>query len=159
MLLVGQELAQEVQVLVAPRLDLHEVVGASDGGSQDQEHDLGKRVDHLPGLARVLERGEMVENGDLPSHGGPLPIQRPTMNHTEPGLGNPTRPNLTRIQAIALYHRPGALSLDLLRCYEGRERFHQGRLNGPRAGGESLGAPASGQPGKRGERAWRSGPS
>ena len=45
--LVGQEPAQEVEVDFAPVLDLDEVIGADDGGAQDQQQDFGERVKHL----------------------------------------------------------------------------------------------------------------
>jgi hypothetical protein len=58
---VGQEPAQEGQMLSAPQPRLDEVVSAGQGGGQHQEQDLRQRVEHLPGLARILQRREMIQ--------------------------------------------------------------------------------------------------
>ena len=58
---VGQEAAQEGQVLPAPEPDLGHVVGPGQGGAEQQEQDLGQRVEHLGPLPWVLQRSEVVE--------------------------------------------------------------------------------------------------
>ena len=57
---VGQEAAQERQVLPAPQPRLDQVVGPGQGGGQHQEQDLRQRRKHLPGLARILQRRKMA---------------------------------------------------------------------------------------------------
>ena len=85
-----------------PRLD--EVVSAGQGGGQHQEQGLRQRVEHLPRLARILERREMIQQGDSrssPCHERLVQSARHPMNHTELDCGIPF---LTRslLQAIAL---------------------------------------------------------
>ena len=67
---VGQEAAQESQVLPAPEPRLDEIVRARQGGGQHQEQDLRQRIEHLPGLARVLQRREMSSK-EMPD---PVPV-------------------------------------------------------------------------------------
>ena len=57
---VGQEAAQEVQALLAPRPDLHEVVHAAQRGAQHQQQGLGQRIHDPPMLAWVLQRREVI---------------------------------------------------------------------------------------------------
>src|SRR5438552_14397152 len=52
-------------MLVAPLLDLDEIIGAGQRCSQRQQQKLGQRIDHLPRLPWVFQRREMVEQGDL----------------------------------------------------------------------------------------------
>jgi hypothetical protein len=66
---VGQEAAQERQVLLAPHLDLDEVVRPRQGSAQQEQQDLRQAVEHLGRLARVLQDGEVVEQGGA---GGPV---------------------------------------------------------------------------------------
>src|SRR5487761_2765070 len=71
---VGQGPAQEVEMDFAPVLDLDEIVGSDDGGTQDQQQDFGKRVKHLDELSRVFQRCKVVEQGrglGRVVHGGP----------------------------------------------------------------------------------------
>jgi hypothetical protein len=63
--LVAQERAQEGQMLIAPLLDLDEIIGASQRCSQCQKQKLGQRIDHLPRLPRVFQRRKMLEQCDL----------------------------------------------------------------------------------------------
>jgi hypothetical protein len=60
-----QEPAQEGQVLAAPEPGFDEILRPRQRRAQDQQHDLRQRIDHLPGLARVLERREMFNQGPL----------------------------------------------------------------------------------------------
>lgn len=60
-----REATEKVQVLPAPVLDLDEVVGAGKRGTQHQQQDLRQRIDHLPGLTRVLQGAEIVQQGCL----------------------------------------------------------------------------------------------
>ena len=59
--LVGQEAAQEVDALLAPQLDLHEILHAAERRTEHHEQDLLKRVQHSPRLAWVLQRREVIE--------------------------------------------------------------------------------------------------
>ncbi len=65
--LIGQEAAQKVQALLAPQLDLDEILHAAQRRAQHQEHDLRQRVDHPPLLTRIAQRRKMVEKRDRPS--------------------------------------------------------------------------------------------
>src|SRR3954452_9942088 len=58
---VGQEAAQEGQVLAAPERDLDEVVRAGQRPAEQEEDDPGQGVEHLGLLPRVLEGREVVE--------------------------------------------------------------------------------------------------
>ena len=53
--LVGQEPAQEIQAVCAPFLDLDEVLRPAQRRAQHQKQEFRQRVDHLPGLPRVLK--------------------------------------------------------------------------------------------------------
>jgi hypothetical protein len=58
---VGQEAAQEGQVLPAPDPDLGHVVRSGQRGAEQQEQDLGQGIEHLGLLPRILQSGEVVE--------------------------------------------------------------------------------------------------
>mgnify|MGYP003126639628 CR=1 FL=1 len=68
--LEGQEPAQKLQFPAAPPLDLGEILGAGQRPAQDDQQDLLKRIDHLPGLPRIIEGGEVIEKGRA-GHGKP----------------------------------------------------------------------------------------
>jgi hypothetical protein len=53
-----------------PSFDLAEILGPGHRPAQDDQQDLGRRIDDLPGSARVLEGGKMVEKAGL-GHRGP----------------------------------------------------------------------------------------
>ena len=100
---VGLEAPQESQPLATPGLDLDEVIGPSQRGGQHQQQDLRQRVDHLPGLPRVLQGGEMVQQG-CSGHARLAQSSRHPMNHTKSDCGIPfLRPS--NVQAIALAER------------------------------------------------------
>jgi hypothetical protein len=56
---IRAEPAQDVQVLSAPQGNLNKVVRSRNGRAQQQQQDFRQRIQHLAGLARVVERGEM----------------------------------------------------------------------------------------------------
>jgi hypothetical protein len=77
---VGPEAAQEGQLLLAPELDLDEIVRAGQGGAEQEQQDLGQGVEHLGLLPRVLQGREPVEQqraGGL-GHGRLLPGRSPS---------------------------------------------------------------------------------
>jgi hypothetical protein len=81
----GREAAQEGQVLVAPEPDRDDVVRSRQRRAEQEKEDLGQRVEHLGDLARVLQRGELVEQtraGGL-AHGCLRSWERPP-TRTEP---------------------------------------------------------------------------
>jgi len=59
--IVRQEPAQEGQPLHAPEPDLDEILHARQDRAQGQQQDLRQRIDHPPALARIRQRGKMVE--------------------------------------------------------------------------------------------------
>ena len=64
--MVGQEAAQEVEMRLAPGGDPFVVVVVGDGAAYHQQQDLGQRMRHAPGLARVLDRAEVLEQRAQP---------------------------------------------------------------------------------------------
>ena len=56
-----QQAAQEVLVHLPPPPDLHEILGAGQRAAQYEQKDFRKRIQHLPGLARVFERGKVLD--------------------------------------------------------------------------------------------------
>jgi hypothetical protein len=69
-LLEGKETPQKVELLARPSFDLAEILGPGHRPAQDDQQDLGRRIDDLPGSARVLEGGKMIEKAGL-GHRGP----------------------------------------------------------------------------------------
>src|SRR5262249_24913058 len=55
------EAAQEIEVALAPKDDLVEVVAGGDGGAGHQEQDLLERVGDAPALALVVQLGKVLE--------------------------------------------------------------------------------------------------
>src|SRR6516225_5659788 len=67
--------AQEIEVVLAPKDDLVEVVAGGDRGAGHQEQDLLERVGDAPALALVVQLGEMLEQ-DRQSVGGERHLHR-----------------------------------------------------------------------------------
>jgi len=60
-ILVRQETAQKIHVSITPMRDLDEILGADNGGAQDQQQDLRQWVDDLGALPRVFQGREVVQ--------------------------------------------------------------------------------------------------
>ena len=65
-MMVGQEVAQEGEMRLAPVGDPLVVVVVGDRGADHQQQHLGQRMRHAPGLARVLDRAEVLEQRGQP---------------------------------------------------------------------------------------------
>ena len=57
---IGKEAAQELEVLVAPELDLDQVIGTRQRRAEQEPQDLGQGAEHLGLPPRVLQRREPV---------------------------------------------------------------------------------------------------
>ena len=55
------EAAQEIEVVLAPKHDLVEVVAGGNCGAGHQQQDLLERVGHAPALALVVQLGKVLE--------------------------------------------------------------------------------------------------
>ena len=60
-IVIGREFSQEIEMVMAKRGDLVEVVARGDGGAGQQQQDLGQRVDDPPRLTVVFEPGKMLQ--------------------------------------------------------------------------------------------------
>ena len=60
-LLKGQKAAQKIELPVGPEFDLNEILGSGHRCAEHDQQHLRQRVGHLPGLARVIKGGKMVE--------------------------------------------------------------------------------------------------
>lgn len=61
--MIRQDLPQERQMGVPPGRDVIVVVAIGDRPANHQQQDLRQGVRHSPRLARILDGGEMVEQG------------------------------------------------------------------------------------------------
>ena len=110
-----QEAAQDVHVKHRPASDFHEVLRAGERAAQHRQQHFRQRIDHLPRLARVAQRGEMIEerrthrrcHSGLHHPGDPLEAHSPPRHQT-------VQPCQSRSKAIALAHR-------LLQLHVGRK--------------------------------------
>ena len=59
--LEGQQAAEELLMHLAPAPDLDEVLRPGQRSAQHDQQHLGQRKQHLPGLARVFQCGEVVD--------------------------------------------------------------------------------------------------
>jgi hypothetical protein len=62
-----QHRPQKRELLAAPDPHLDKILGPGQRRAQNDQHDLGQRINHLAGLAWIVERRKMVEQG-RPSH-------------------------------------------------------------------------------------------
>jgi hypothetical protein len=62
-MMIGQETAQERQMSLAPLRDALVVVAIRDRAADHQKQDLRQGMRHPPGLARILDDGEVVQKG------------------------------------------------------------------------------------------------
>jgi hypothetical protein len=62
--LLGQEAAETIQALLAPQLDLDEVLHAAERRAEHDEQELRQRIHDAPRFTRIAQRREMVEHGD-----------------------------------------------------------------------------------------------
>src|ERR671932_1606609 len=98
---VGWIASQEGEVLVAPELHLDQVVGPGEGGAEEQKDDLRHWIEYFGGLARVLERRKVADEGRVGAliHVASPPLSTPTNQ-------KPTAPDtLKPIHPIALAAR------------------------------------------------------
>ena len=61
--LIRQKVPKKWEVDPAPAMDLNEILRASQRAAQHHQQDLRQGIQHLPGLARVLQAGEVIEKG------------------------------------------------------------------------------------------------
>ena len=96
----GQKAARKVDAVLAPPLDLDEILHAAERRTEHHAQDLLKRVQHPPRLARVLQRRKMIEKrrGRLgPGHRKASQINEASHDHATGPMKNPFRqkPTLT----------------------------------------------------------------
>ena len=111
-MIIGQIAAQKRKVLLAPGGDAVIVVAIGHRAADDQQQHLAKRMRHAPGIARIGDKGEVVEkrrktrflfkDGEGKAHAGGSRINPPKQNHafdnpltgvnqsSEPCTPNPT---------------------------------------------------------------------
>jgi len=56
-----QQAAEEILVHVPPTPDLHEILSPGQRAAENEQKHLRQGKQHLPGLARVLHRAEMLD--------------------------------------------------------------------------------------------------
>jgi hypothetical protein len=64
-MLIELEAAQEAQALVAPEVDLDEVIRTGYRGTKQHQQDLWQRIQDFCRLTRVTQRGEVRQKGCL----------------------------------------------------------------------------------------------